>query len=214
MRKPHQKMDQLPQRRVFERFQRTARIVLCHSIWFSAFGFGFCGFCHRTVSVSSRLISQALPDDALQRASARCNIVNAELHAIAVAEIKFGQIPMQMLLFAVLIDAFHAALEDRIVALDGVGVMVRRLRDGIFVLGYGSQSHGRQSRRRLRIGRLVGHDPRSRRRWRGNRHRFGNGGAGDMEAAGRTAAFNKSERDILVTAHRLMLRLGAPSLRP
>jgi hypothetical protein len=41
-------------------------------------------------------------------------IVNAKRNAVAVAEIKLRQIAVQMLLSAMLVDALHAALEDRI----------------------------------------------------------------------------------------------------
>jgi hypothetical protein len=39
-----------------------------------------------------------------------------------VAELEFGQVTMEMVLSAVLIDAAHPALEDREHALNGVGV--------------------------------------------------------------------------------------------
>ena len=45
-----------------------------------------------------------------------------QAHAVAIAEIEFAKIAVQMLLAAMLIDALHAALEDRKVAFDGVGV--------------------------------------------------------------------------------------------
>ena len=40
---------------------------------------------------------------------------------LLIAEVELGQIAVQMALAAVLIDALHAALEDRIEALNGVG---------------------------------------------------------------------------------------------
>jgi len=43
-------------------------------------------------------------------------IVVAKLNPMIVAEIIFRQIPMQMLLAAMLIDAFHPAFEDRKIA--------------------------------------------------------------------------------------------------
>jgi hypothetical protein len=39
-----------------------------------------------------------------------------------IAEIKLRKIPVQVFFGAVLIDALHAALEDRIIVLDGVAV--------------------------------------------------------------------------------------------
>jgi hypothetical protein len=49
------------------------------------------------------------------------NIINAKRNAIAVPEIELRQIWVQMFLGAMLIDAFHAALEDRIVTFDSAG---------------------------------------------------------------------------------------------
>src|SRR3990167_6799902 len=65
-------------------------------------------------------ISKTLADDALQRFSSTHFIVHTERNAVAVAEIKLGKIAMQMLFLAVLINALHPALENRIVALDCV----------------------------------------------------------------------------------------------
>jgi len=48
-------------------------------------------------------------------------VIYAEPNAIAIAEIKLSEIAVQVLLAAMLIDALHAALEDRIVVLDGIG---------------------------------------------------------------------------------------------
>ena len=47
-------------------------------------------------------------------------IVNAKRDAVGIAEIEFGQVAVQVLLAAVLIDALHAALEDREVTFDRV----------------------------------------------------------------------------------------------
>ena len=49
-----------------------------------------------------------------------------------IAEIKFGQIAVQVLFGAVLIDALHAAFEDAEIALDGVRM---DLATGIFLAG-------------------------------------------------------------------------------
>src|ERR1700730_11292070 len=62
------------------------------------------------------LIREPLPNDALQRAFGALCIVNAKLHAVVIAKIELGDVAMQMLLAAMLVDAFHAALENRIVA--------------------------------------------------------------------------------------------------
>ena len=46
------------------------------------------------------------------------------LDRLRVAEIELGQIAVKMLLAAMLVNADHAALEDAVVALDGVGADV------------------------------------------------------------------------------------------
>lgn len=49
-------------------------------------------------------------------------IVHAQGDPVVVAEIELGNVPVQVLLGAVLIDALHAALEDAVIALNRVGV--------------------------------------------------------------------------------------------
>ena len=56
-------------------------------------------------------IGQALSNGALNRAAGAFGIVNFEGSAVRMPEIEFGQIPMQMVLVAVLINAGHPALE-------------------------------------------------------------------------------------------------------
>ena len=51
-------------------------------------------------------------------------IFDAKARAVAIAEIELGEIAMQVSFAAMLIDALHAALEDREEAFDGVGVNV------------------------------------------------------------------------------------------
>src|SRR5207244_3145488 len=67
-------------------------------------------------------VFKALPNNAFNRALGTLNIVYAEPDAVAITEIELGKVAMQMLFLAVLIDTLHSALEDRIVALNGVGV--------------------------------------------------------------------------------------------
>lgn len=72
-------------------------------------------------------ICEALAFHAPDRGEGAVNITIAKPDAVIVAEIKFGQITMQVLFFTVLIDAFHAALEDRERALNRVGMNDVRL---------------------------------------------------------------------------------------
>jgi len=45
-------------------------------------------------------------------------------HALVIAKIEFGEIPFQMMLAHVMIDAIDAALEDRKIAFDGIRVRI------------------------------------------------------------------------------------------
>ena len=63
----------------------------------------------------SGTICQPLADDTLQRPRAALDVIDAEHKSIAVTEIKLRKITMQVLFLAVLIDAFHPTLENRIV---------------------------------------------------------------------------------------------------
>jgi len=72
----------------------------------------------------SLLIHQALAFDALHGLDGAVNVAVAEFDAVIVAEVKFREVAVQVLLAAVLIDAAHAALEDREEALDRIGVDV------------------------------------------------------------------------------------------
>jgi hypothetical protein len=67
------------------------------------------------------MIGQALAVRAFDRRQRPVNVAAPPRDPVIVSEIKFREIAVQMLLGAVLIDAFHAALEDGIVAFDGVG---------------------------------------------------------------------------------------------
>jgi len=107
------------QRQAYERFPQTARIDACQLSLGSAFAFRL--LFPYGLSVMSRSIGEPLANSTLHGASGTLYVIYAEPDAIAISEIKFRQIAVQMLLFAMLVDAFHAALEDRIVSLDGVG---------------------------------------------------------------------------------------------
>jgi Transposase, Mutator family len=62
-------------------------------------------------------ISQASTFEPRQRTICALSIFNAKCGTIIVAKIKFSNIAMQMLLTAMLINAFHAAFEDAVVAI-------------------------------------------------------------------------------------------------
>src|SRR5579859_1256494 len=103
-----------------ERFVGTARIDLSYS----ALPFAFWPLRlspYGGLSVMSRSIGQPLADCALNRPCGALNVIYAQRNAIGIAEIVFAQIAMQVLFGAVLIDALHAAFEDRIEAFDRVG---------------------------------------------------------------------------------------------
>src|ERR1700687_1328170 len=101
-----------------ERFVETARIDLFYLALPGALAFRLLPY---GLSVTSRPIGQSLADSALNRAGGTLNIIYAEPNAVAISEIEFRKITVQMLLGAMLIDALHAALENRVVAFDRVG---------------------------------------------------------------------------------------------
>ena len=73
-------------------------------------------------SLRSRSIGEAFPNDAFDRALGALYVIYAKPNAIAIAKIEFGKVAVQMAFAAMLVDAFHTALEDRKVAFNGVGV--------------------------------------------------------------------------------------------
>ena len=70
----------------------------------------------------SRLIGEPLAGHTTEQAVSASLVVDPKCNPVAVAEIELGHIAMQVALRGVLIDAFHAALEDREKTFDGVGV--------------------------------------------------------------------------------------------
>ncbi len=70
----------------------------------------------------SRSIGEPLADDTHKGALGTLHVIYAKPNAVAIAEIEFAQIAVQMALAAMLVNALHAALEDRVIALKGVGV--------------------------------------------------------------------------------------------
>ena len=74
---------------------------------------------------TSPAVSEALADDTFQRLLGSLPIVEAVRGTVRVAEIELGEIAVQMLLRAMLVDAPHAPhapVEDAEIAFDGVGV--------------------------------------------------------------------------------------------
>jgi hypothetical protein len=82
-------------------------------------------------------IGQTLTSSALNREGAPFGIVHAQGNAVRISEIELAQIAVQVLLGAMLIDALHASLEDRIVAFNRVGgdiaanVLIGAVGDGL-----------------------------------------------------------------------------------
>ena len=67
------------------------------------------------------LIGKSLADDTLQQAIGAVCIVATQSLTVGVAEFKFSQVAVQVVLVAILIDSAHTALEDAKISLDGVG---------------------------------------------------------------------------------------------
>src|SRR5437773_1579152 len=67
-------------------------------------------------------ISQTLAFDTNERLINANLIIHTNRDTIAIAEVELGQIAVEMLSRAMLVDANHAALEHREVAFDGVRV--------------------------------------------------------------------------------------------
>src|ERR1700737_4762201 len=107
--------------RASERSLGTARIVVCPSLSSFFAALALFRLLPYGLSLTRRSIGQTLADDAFQRASGTLHIIYAKSDALAIPEMEFRKVAVQMLLAAMLINALHAALEDRIVALDGVG---------------------------------------------------------------------------------------------
>jgi hypothetical protein len=180
--------------RASERFFGTSRIAPCLS--FAAYFLVFRLFPY-SLSDMSRSIGEALPDDALDCDLSTLNVIYTEPDAIAVAKIELGKIPVQVLFAAMLVDALHAALEDRIVALDGVGV---NLTTNIFFAAVVHAFVAGEVGANFKIlTGFVGHQ----RGFTGNvgadnRSDLCNRSAVDMEAAGGAAALHESQNSIFV----------------
>src|SRR6185437_15965590 len=67
-------------------------------------------------------VREPLADHALQRPRGQRGVIYAKRDAVAVAEVELSGVAVKMLLRAVLVDTLHAALEDAVEALDGLGM--------------------------------------------------------------------------------------------
>ena len=64
-----------------------------------------------------------LSDTPISILSARSSsLIDTQFHSIGISEVEFRSITMQMVMAAMLVDAFHAALEDSEEPFNGVGV--------------------------------------------------------------------------------------------
>jgi hypothetical protein len=158
------------------------------------------------LSVVALPIGEPLADDTTKAPLGALYIVNAEPNAVAVSEIALCQISMQVLLAAMLVDAFHAALEHGKEALRGVGM---RVTPDIFVV---TVLHGfvtGELAPDLAVpNRLIGHEGRFARDIGADDGReIGNTGAVYMKAASRAAALDKGENDVLMAPARTALGL-------
>jgi hypothetical protein len=70
-------------------------------------------------------IGEPLALGALHSNGGSLRIVDAEPKAVGIPKVELGQVAVQVLLAAVLVHAFHAALEDREVYPSGQGRLAR-----------------------------------------------------------------------------------------
>lgn len=63
------------------------------------------------------MIGKALTGSTLQGDESASAVINSQGNAVAVAEVELGKVAVQVMLCTMLVDAFHAALEDRIESL-------------------------------------------------------------------------------------------------
>ena len=70
----------------------------------------------------SPAICQSFPCHGGQQGFRSFSVILSIGNPIVVAELELGNVPMQVLLGAMLIDTLHAPLEDREISLDGIGM--------------------------------------------------------------------------------------------
>src|SRR5580693_2082186 len=162
------------------------------------------------LSVVRRRIGEALAHDPFYGAGGTLNVIYAKPHAIGIPEIELREIAVQMLFLAVLVHAFHAALEDRIVAFDGVGMdrfdvqpvgfVDPSLMANVLILAVSDGAvSGKFVANIVVVLCLIGHHGSfARNVFANDRHDVGDRRTVDMEAAGRTAAFDKGQDGVFV----------------
>src|SRR3981081_1589229 len=161
----------------------------------------------------SRPVRETLALDTLHGKHRTFPIVDPESNTVRIAEIEFGKVAMQMLLFAMLVDAFHAALEDRIVA-------ANRVRGDITPDVFLDAMVHRFMARKLFANRLVelrfiGHQ----RGFAGNVsaqdwHHLSNRSVVNVEAADRSAAPNNCRRMPCIASRSATPNASAMSCSP
>jgi hypothetical protein len=149
------------------------------------------------LSVSRPRIGEALSNDTLDCSLSALHIVNSETDAVAIAEIELRKISVQMAFAAMLVNAFHATLEDRIEAFDSIGMDVPA---NVFLSAMVHALMAGEFGADLKIlAGFVGHqcgffgDVRA-----NDWGDIGDGGTIDMEAAGAATAFDKGKNRILM----------------
>jgi hypothetical protein len=104
-------------------------------------------------------IGQALANRTEQDAISAVGIANAQADAVVIAEVEFSHVAAQVGLRAMLVDALHPALEDRIEAFHGVGVDVAVA--NVFACGVAGEIVSREVLVDSAIlASIVGHDVR------------------------------------------------------
>lgn len=146
---------------------------------------------------TSRSIGEAHASAALQCALGTDHVIGAETLAVVISKVELGEVAMQMLLPAVLVDAEHPTLEDGEDTFDGVGVdiapniFVLPVLNSIVAVELGSDVPVKAAligqEQALAVD-VVAHE----------RHDVGDGGTLDMEGADLSAALDKVENRPLV----------------
>ena len=102
-----------------ERSAGTARIALFYLVLVEPLAFRLLPYGR---SVMRPSICEAFADNAFDRIFGALYVVNSTTNAIVIPKVEFSQVAVQVLFAAMLIDALHSALENRVVAFDRVGV--------------------------------------------------------------------------------------------